>query len=188
MIRGWHDLLFTFTGVAALTVFTLPLAALVVVVIAGVRQWRRRPHAWRTSVAQVGLVHGTVPFVWLTMMPGSRAGEVTGSVSMVPLRDLETMDTGQVVGNLLILAALGFCLPVLSSTWASIPRIVVLAAGCSTVIEVLQYVLLLDRVSSVDDVLLNTAGAGLAAIASSPWWRGSGTSRHVGAPGWAEIG
>ena len=29
----------------------------------------------------------------------------------------------------------------------------------------------LDRVSSIDDVLLNTAGAGLAALASRGWWR-----------------
>jgi hypothetical protein len=29
----------------------------------------------------------------------------------------------------------------------------------------------LDRVSSVDDVLVNAAGAVLAALASRPWWR-----------------
>ena len=46
-----------------------------------------------------------------------------------------------------------------------------LAASCSILIEVLQYVLMLDRVSSVDDVLLNTAGAGLASLLSYYWWR-----------------
>ncbi|WP_214417233.1 VanZ family protein [Sphaerisporangium fuscum] len=34
-----------------------------------------------------------------------------------------------------------------------------------------QYVLRLDRVSSVDDVSINTAGAGPAALASRRWWR-----------------
>jgi glycopeptide antibiotics resistance protein len=38
-------------------------------------------------------------------------------------------------------------------------------------VETLQYVLRLDRVSSVDDVLVNTAGAVLAALASRRWWR-----------------
>jgi glycopeptide antibiotics resistance protein len=46
-----------------------------------------------------------------------------------------------------------------------------LAAGCSVLIETAQYVLQLDRVSSVDDVLLNAVGAVPAALASRPWWR-----------------
>jgi glycopeptide antibiotics resistance protein len=54
---------------------------------------------------------------------------------------------------------------------ASLPRILALAAGCSVLIETAQYVLQLDRVSSVDDVLLNATGAGLAALAARPWWR-----------------
>jgi hypothetical protein len=49
---------------------------------------------------------------------------------------------------------------------ASVPRILALAAGCSALVEAAQYVLQLDRVSSVDDVLLNTVGAGLTALAS----------------------
>lgn len=187
MIRGWHDLVFTFTGVAVLTVIALPLAVLLAGLLGGVRRRMSRPDAWRTSLAQVGLVYGTVPFVWLTMLPGGRAGEVIGSVSLVPLRDLETMDTGQVVGNLLILAAVGAFVPMLSSSWASLPRIVLLAGICSSLIEVLQYVLLLDRVSSIDDVLLNTAGAAMAALASSPWWRVPGRRGQMGAPDWAEI-
>jgi glycopeptide antibiotics resistance protein len=70
------------------------------------------------------------------------------------------------VGNLLGVRALGFLAPVRFAALASLPRILALAAGCSVLVETAQYVLLLDRVSSVDDVLLNTAGAGLAALAS----------------------
>jgi len=40
-----------------------------------------------------------------------------------------------------------------------VPRALALGAVCSILVEVLQYVLQLDRVSSVDDVLLNAAGA-----------------------------
>jgi glycopeptide antibiotics resistance protein len=91
-------------------------------------------------------------------------------VSLVPLRDLATMPTTQVVGNLLIFAAVGFLAPLRFRALASIGRILLLAAVGSIVIETAQYVLRLDRVSSVDDVLLNALGAGLAALVSLPWW------------------
>ena len=59
------------------------------------------------------------------------------------------------------------------------PRILALAAAVSILVEVSQYVLRLDRVFSVDDVLPNTAGAGLAAIASRHWWRARSLSPTV---------
>jgi glycopeptide antibiotics resistance protein len=165
---GWHGWVGTYTGVALITVAVLPLVVLTVWAVA-----RRRiatgstpTWAWRTSLTEVGLVYGTVPWVWVTMLPGSRAGEVTGAVSLVPLRDLATMSAGQIVGNLLIFAALGFLAPVRFAALSSVPRITALAAGCSALIETAQYVLRLDRVSSVDDVLLNATGAGLAALMS----------------------
>ncbi|TWD84040.1 VanZ like protein [Kribbella amoyensis] len=170
IIRDWQHLIGTFTGVAMLTVVLLPLAVLLVVALA----YRRRADgrwAWRTSLADVGIVYGTLPWIWMTLLPGSGAGVVPGRVNLVPFRDLVTMSTGQVIGNLLIFAALGAFLPVRSAALASWARILVFTAGCSLLIEVAQYVLRLDRVSSVDDVLLNTAGAGLAAVVSRRWWR-----------------
>ncbi len=168
IINGPYGWVGTYSGVALITVAALPLAALTVWVLA-----RRRSvtgttsaRAWRTSLAEVGIVYGTAPWVWMTMLPGSRAGTVPGRVSLVPLRDLPTMSTGQVVGNLLVFAALGFLAPLRFAALASVPRVMAFAAGCSVLIESAQYVLRLDRVSSVDDVLLNTAGAGLAALAS----------------------
>ena len=77
----------------------------------------------------------------------------------------------QIVGNLLVFAALGFFAPLRFAALASVRRILALGAGCSVLVEAAQYVLRLDRVSSVDDVLLNAAGAGLAALASRRWWR-----------------
>src|SRR5690606_10006398 len=95
--------------------------------------------------------------------------------SLVPLQDLAAIlgdgAVGQVVGNLLVFAALGFFAPVRYAALASVPRVLALAAGCSFLVEAAQYALRLDRVSSVDDVLLNAAGAGLAALASRHWWR-----------------
>ncbi|GAB3976200.1 hypothetical protein GCM10029978_062450 [Actinoallomurus acanthiterrae] len=170
---GWYVLFGTFNGVALITVAALPLAALAVWALARRRSAAGVTSAWRMSLAEVGIVYGTVPWVWMILLPGDEAGAV---VSLVPLRDLLTMDTGQVVGNLLVFAALGFFTPLRFAALASVPRVLALAAGCSALVETAQYVLRLDRVSSVDDVLLNTAGAGLAALASRHWWRATASS------------
>jgi glycopeptide antibiotics resistance protein len=178
MAGGWHFWFGTFTGVVLLTVAVLPLAALVVWVLARRRRVGGTTSGWRMALAEVGIVYGTVPLVWMIMLPGSQAGAVPGRVSLVPSRDLVTIIAagpltamGQVVGNLLVFAALGFLAPMRFAALASVPRVLVLGAGCSVLVEVAQYVLRLDRVSSVDDVLLNAAGAGLAALASRRWWR-----------------
>lgn len=178
MLRDWQSWVGTFTGVAVLTVAGLPSAALAVWALAHRRRvtGATTAWAWRRSLAEVGLVYGTVPCVWLTMLPGSRAGLVPGRVSLVPLQDLLVMGTVQIVGNLLIFAALGCFAPLRFAALASLPRVFALAAGCSVLIETAQYVLRLDRVSSVDDVLLNTSGAVLAALASRRWWRASATA------------
>jgi glycopeptide antibiotics resistance protein len=188
MVRGWCGWVGTFTGVVLITVAALPSAALAVWALA-----RRRSvtgttpaWAWRMSLAEVGIVYGTVPWIWMIMLPGDRAGAVPGRVSLIPLRDLFTIAAagpltvlGQVVGNLLVFAALGFLAPLRFTTLASVPRILTLAAGCSVLVETAQYVLRLDRVSSVDDVLLNAAGAGLAALASRRWWRATPERRQT---------
>jgi glycopeptide antibiotics resistance protein len=167
----WHGCFDTFNGVVLMTLVALPVAALVAWVLARRRSAAGVTSAWRLSVAEVGMVLGTVPFVWMTLMPGSGAGVVPARLSLVPLRDLVTMGTLGVVGNLLVFASLGFFAPMRFAALTSVPRVLALAAGCSLLIETAQYALQLDRVSSVDDVLLNAAGAGLAALASRPWWR-----------------
>jgi hypothetical protein len=177
ILSGWHGWVGTFTGVVLITVAVLPLAALAVWALARRRRATATPAgAWRAALAEVGIVYGTVPWVWMIMLPGSRAGDVPGRVSLVPLRDLVTMSTGQVIGNLLVFAALGFFAPLRFRALASLPRILALAAACSALVEAAQYVLQLDRVSSLDDVLLNAAGAGLTALASRRWWRATATA------------
>ena len=197
MVQGWHGWVGTFTGVALFTVAVLPLAAVAVWALARHRSvtGTTPAWAWRTSLAEVGIVYGTMPWVWMIMLPGDRAGAAPARVSLIPLRDLLTIlagdpvtATGQIAGNLLVFAALGFLAPLRFAALASVPRILALAAGCSVLIETAQYVLRLDRVSSMDDVLLNTAGAGLAALASRRWWRAtarasSDRSRSAPVPG-----
>lgn len=171
MAGRWHGCLDTFNGVVLVTLVTLPLAALAVWALARRRRAAGAASAWRMSLAEVGMVHGTAPFLWMTMMPGAGAGIVPGRVSLVPLRDLLTMGTLGIAGNLLVFASLGFFAPMRSAALASVPRILALGAGCSVLVETAQYVLRLDRVSSVDDVLVNATGAALAALASRRWWR-----------------
>ncbi|MEU9994395.1 VanZ family protein [Streptomyces sp. NPDC050848] len=171
MAGRWHGCLDTFNGVVLMTLVTLPLAVLVAWALARRRRAAGVPSAWRRSLAEVGMVHGTVPFVWMTMMPGGGAGIVPARVSLVPLRDLVTMGPLGIGGNLLVFAALGFFAPMRFAALASAPRILALGAGCSVLVEVAQYALQLDRVSSVDDVLVNATGAALAGLASRRWWR-----------------
>ncbi|MFD9366278.1 VanZ family protein [Streptomyces sp. NPDC060020] len=171
MAGRWHGCLDTFNGVVLMTLVALPPAVLVAWALAHRRRAAGVGSAWRMSLAEVGMVHGTVPFVWMTMMPGGGAGVVPARVSLVPLRDLVTMGPLGIGGNLLVFAALGFFAPMRFAALASVPRILALGAGCSVLVETAQYVLRLDRVSSVDDVLVNAAGTLLAGLASRRWWR-----------------
>lgn len=168
---SWHGCLDTQNGVVLMTLIGLPLAVLVAWALAARRRAAGVGSAWRKSLAEVGMVYGTAPWVWMTiMMPGSGAGIVPGRVSLVPLRDLVTMGPVGIIGNLLVFAALGFFAPIRFAALASVPRLLVLGAFGSILIETAQYALQLDRVSSVDDVLVNAAGAGLAGLLSRPWW------------------
>ncbi|MFD8734241.1 VanZ family protein [Streptomyces sp. NPDC059618] len=173
MAGRWHGCYDTFNGVVLMALVTVPLSVLITWALAS---WRHAAGAgstwaWRRSLAEVGMVHGTVPFVWLTMMPGLAPGVAPRRVSLVPLRDLVTMGAGGIIGNLLVFAALGFFAPMRFASLATVPRVLALGAGCSVLVEVAQYVLWLDRVSSVDDVLVNATGALLAGLASRRWWR-----------------
>ncbi|MEU3693254.1 VanZ family protein [Streptomyces narbonensis] len=166
----WDRCVGTFNGVVLMTLVLLPPAFLVVWALARRRRAAGVASAWRRSLAEVGMVHGTVPFLWMTMMPGGGAGVLPPRVSLVPLRDLVTMGTVGLGGNLLVFAALGFFAPMRFAALASVPRILALGAGCSVLVETAQYVLPLDRVSSVDDVLVNATGAVLAGLMSRRWW------------------
>lgn len=175
MAGRWHGCFDTFNGTALMTLLALPPAVLVAWLLAYRRRAAGVSRAWRLSLAEVGMVVGTAPFLWMTMMPGSGAGTVPGRTSLIPLRDLVTMGPLGIVGNLLVFASLGFFAPVRYAALASVPRALALGAACSVLVETAQYVLRLDRVSSVDDVLVNAAGAALAALASRRWWRRAST-------------
>lgn len=92
MVEGWHGWFGTFNGVVLITVAALPFAALAVWSLACRRSVTgSTTSAWRKSLAEVGIVYGTVPWVWMIMLPGEGAGAVPGRVSLLPLRDLVTI-------------------------------------------------------------------------------------------------
>ncbi|MFF0391628.1 VanZ family protein [Kitasatospora sp. NPDC004615] len=163
---GWQPWLGTVNAAVFWSLAALPLSAVLMRVLS-----RRR-----AAFAEVAMVHGTVPWVWMILLPGPGAGVAPRRVSLVPFRDLyEVLSQGtpvtatvQIGGNLLVFAALGFFAPIRFRS-LTVPRVLALGAACSVLVETAQYVLWLDRVSSVDDVLLNAAGAGLAALASRRW-------------------
>ncbi|MCA2211931.1 VanZ family protein [Jidongwangia harbinensis] len=128
--------------------------------------------AWRHSLAEVAMVAGTVPWLVMAFTPQPAAGGVTA----VPLRDLAVQLAGdpgtvlaQVTGNLLVFAAFGFAAPVRFRSLRP-PLVGVLACAGSLAVEIGQYALDIGRVSSADDVLLNTLGAMAAAGLSRRWW------------------
>src|SRR5690554_5035564 len=163
--------------VVVVTLALVPVAAAVAVALARWRVGRGAAAAvaWRHSVAEVGVVLGTAPWLWMILTPRAGAGEVRP----VPLRDLAGQLAGdpgvavaQVGGNLLALAAFGALAPLRFRVLTRVPVLLGVAAAGSLAVETLQYALMLGRVSSVDDVLLNTTGAGLASLTTRRWWRG----------------
>ncbi|MFF6815340.1 hypothetical protein ACFZAG_36545 [Streptomyces sp. NPDC012403] len=58
----WQGCFGTFNGVVLMTLAALPSAALVVWALARRRRAAGVTAAWRMSLAEVGMVHGTVPF------------------------------------------------------------------------------------------------------------------------------
>ncbi|MFG1946036.1 VanZ family protein [Nonomuraea sp. NPDC048826] len=162
--------------------FALPLAALAVLLLSRRRARRGHPAPLRTALADVGIVVGTAPWLWMILTPGS--GQE--GVSLIPFRDLaEVLEASwetafvQVGGNLLVFAALGALLPVRSARLASPARVAAVAAAASVLVETLQYALRLGRFSSVDDVLINTAGAAAAALITRRWWARAETDSSV---------
>jgi hypothetical protein len=153
----------------------LPIGVLVALRLAARRRIAGASASWaaRSAVAEVGMVVGTFPWVWMTLTYNPRG--IRG-VNLVPLADLHRqfhVGLGyaalQIGGNLLVFAALGFFMPI---RWRVGPAAVLAVATVgSATIETLQYVLDLGRYSSVDDILVNTVGAVLAALLSRPWWR-----------------
>ncbi|MEU5864716.1 VanZ family protein [Nonomuraea sp. NPDC047529] len=169
MARTWE----LWGNIVIAGVLALPVALLASMALARQRARAGHPAPLRTSLADVGIAVGTAPWIWMILTPSTgRAG-----VGLVPFADLADLVGAswetvlvQVGGNLLVFAALGALLPVRTAAMASYGRVAAVAAALSITVEFLQYALRLGRFSSVDDVIMNTAGAVLAASVTRRWW------------------
>lgn len=173
-----------------LSLLVVPLLGIAVTVaIAAVPARRRRAAgvpsgwAWRSAIAEVGLVAGTLPSLLLILFP---VGEGR-SLRLMPMQDMLRLLNAdvahavlQIGGNLLVFAAFGALAPV---RWRiGLPAMLGLSCLSSTSLEIVQYALGTGQVTTVDDVLLNTAGAGIAALVTRRWWR-TRLSAAAGPPG-----
>lgn len=154
------------------SLLAVPVALLAAHALGRLRAARNHARPFRTAYADVFIVAGTMPWLWMILTPGD--GPM--GIDLIPFRDLimvlhasPSTVIVQVGGNLLVFAALGALLPVRSPRFARLRVIALVAASASLTVEILQYGLRLHRVSSIDDVLLNTSGAVLAALMTQRW-------------------
>ncbi|MGW3561991.1 VanZ family protein [Streptomyces sp. NPDC000963] len=153
-----------------------------------------RDSAWRAPFAGTGTGPGSagrravfgavallalVPFLLVTLSHGYGT---ESRISAVPFReildasahadvDLSDVRAVNLVGNVLLLVPFGAATAFLWSGRRRVLKTALIGAVFSLVVEVAQYALSLGRVSSFDDVLLNTAGAALGAFAVRRWTR-----------------
>ena len=163
----------SFGILAPITVIAVPFALFAWRLLTWWRS-RFRP-AWAaatTAGLDVGIVLVALEILALTMMPiGSGS-----SLHLMPGSDIlsEFAADGslwQIAGNLVLLAPLGLLVPLRLPALRSIPRMTVVAFALSVGIELLQYLLHNGRVTSTDDVLLNTLGAAAGATLTCGWVR-----------------
>ncbi|MEW1904205.1 MULTISPECIES: VanZ family protein [unclassified Streptomyces] len=164
--------------------FSVCLTVLAVAI--GARQARREakgpppagPGGGRAVFGLVALL-ALVPFLLITLSHGYGT---ENRISAVPFReildasahadvDLSDVAAVNLVGNVLLLVPFGAAAAFVWPGRRRVLKTALTAAALSLTVEVAQYALSLGRVTSVDDVLLNTSGAALGAFLVRRWTR-----------------
>ncbi|MFI5607376.1 VanZ family protein [Amycolatopsis sp. NPDC051903] len=171
-------LLRAFWGIIPVTAIALPYALLCWPLLT-VRRRRRSGdvslgHASATAAVDVSAVTVGVLVLCLVTMPVGSAPVST--LDLVPGADLSAAfsDDGslwQVIGNVLLLSPLGGLVPLRLRRMRSLTRIALTAFAASVLVEATQFLIHTGRVTSTDDVLLNTIGATLGAALTRRGWR-----------------
>jgi glycopeptide antibiotics resistance protein len=140
--------------------------------------WRRRRRPARIATVTAGMDVAIALFAVLVLMLVTMPvdGRHTSRLHLLPGSDVVTAfgtrgSLWQVAGNLVLLAPLGALLPLRTTVLRSLTRITFAAFSSSAVIETTQYLIHSGRVTSTDDVLLNTVGAVAGAGLTARWWR-----------------
>ncbi|VTR77172.1 VanZ family protein [Cellulomonas hominis] len=152
-------------GGFAVLLALIALVAATIAVVAAVIAARRGRRFSTTTVRGVAWVLASTcaaAVYVLTLFPMLARGRVVDLVpfsTFAALADPTATTLVQLTGNALLLSWIGILMPALARRpWPSW-KVVLLAAGISVGIEVLQYVSNSGRASTIDDVLLNTLGA-----------------------------
>jgi glycopeptide antibiotics resistance protein len=143
----------------------------VFLVVAAVATWiAAGRRTVRSAAANVALVASVVAVLSLTLVPGYPADE---DLELAPLGEIVDALTppfevllAVTVLNVLLFVPLGAALALRG---VSVGRTVLAAIALSATVELAQLLVVSGRTTSVDDVLLNTAGAWLGHAALSAW-------------------
>ncbi|WP_326567036.1 VanZ family protein [Amycolatopsis rhabdoformis] len=171
-------LLRAFWGIIPITAIALPYALLCWPLLAARRRRRNTglSHAHASATAAVDVLAVTIGALVLCLVTMPVGTGAVSTLDLVPGADLSAAlsDDGslwQVVGNLLLLCPLGALVPVRVRRLRSVGRVAVTALSASVLVEATQFLIHTGRVTSTDDVLLNTIGATLGAVLTRRGWR-----------------
>jgi hypothetical protein len=168
-------LLRAFWGMIPISAIALPYALLGWPLLAA-RRRRRLPARFAIATAGVDCAAALLVFLVFCLVIMPVGGSSDSTLDLVPGSDITAAfaDDGslwQVIGNVLLLCPLGALLPLRMRRLRTLARVALAALLASVLVEGTQYLIHCGRVTSADDVLLNTAGATLGAALSRRGWR-----------------
>jgi hypothetical protein len=168
-------LLRAFWGMIPVSAIALPYALLGWPLLAA-RRRRRLPARYATATAGVDSAACLVAFLVLCLVTMPVGDSAESTLDLVPGADITAAFSSdgslwQVIGNVLLLCPLGALLPLRMRRLRTLLGIALAALIASLLVEGTQYLIHTGRVTSTDDVLLNTAGATLGAALTRRGWR-----------------
>ncbi|MER7863148.1 VanZ family protein [Amycolatopsis japonica] len=170
------ELLRAFGVMIPLTITAIPYALLGWPLLAAHRRRRRRADLFSASAtAAVDMTLVLTCFLVLCLVTMPVTGAQSSRLNLEPGTDLRlALNDGanlwQALGNVLMLSPLGALLPLRFRRLRSLGRIALGALAVSVLVEGTQYLIQAGRVTSADDILLNTLGAVAGAAVSKRLW------------------
>ncbi|WP_409496498.1 VanZ family protein [Amycolatopsis sp. cmx-11-12] len=169
------ELLRAFGAMIPLTITAIPYALLGWPLLAAHRRRRQADRFSASATAAVDMTLVLTCFLVLCLVTMPVTGGQGSRLNLEPGTDLrlalsDGANLWQVLGNVLMLSPLGALLPLRSRRLRSLGRIALGALAVSVLVEGTQYLIQAGRVTSADDILLNTLGAVAGAALSKRLW------------------
>ncbi|MFC9253103.1 VanZ family protein [Amycolatopsis thailandensis] len=169
------ELLRAFGAMIPLTITAIPYTLLGWPLLAAHRRRRQADRFTASATAAVDMTLALTCFLVLCLVTMPVTGAQGSRLNLEPGTDLrlalsDGANLWQALGNFLMLSPLGALLPLRSRRLRSLSRIALGALAVSVLVESTQYLIQAGRVTSADDVLLNTLGAIAGAVLSKRLW------------------